>query len=157
MTQVIDINPKIWQDMFADSAIALEKRGLYKLNLLYRSFSPDRLEHVLQKGTDRDNSSSTWGWIEDAERLLFLDSEEMLEGGYWKGHGTKDNVWTVAVYDPDTVKHIGSDKYRLPKGLTPIAILRINMADMRPGYKVPDESLRLQRKRDFKNRYQVTV
>jgi len=140
MTELIDVEAKIWEDMFTESALALKERGLYSSNLLYRSFFPDRLEEMLQTGTDRDNSSSMWGRTGNAQKLLFLDSEELLQTGRWRvyGHSWKgrgrNDLWTVAVYEPDTVRHVKSDEYSLPEGTKTVAVLRINTARV-PLYK----------------------
>jgi len=128
---VIEVKPHTWANMALDSVKALEHLGVYRTDLVYRTFSSDRMEQVLKYGTDRDEYSNMWEVRsqESPEDILWADSEkEKLVQASWLKYG-HDKIWYNAVYDSRDLTYIGKTcrpAYRR-NGAKPVAILKIDL------------------------------
>ncbi len=128
---VIDIKPRTWSNIALDSVNLLASRGLYKKDLLYRTFDSGRLAHVLKHGTDRDKTSDMWEARSEevsAEDVIWADTEEdKLVGGSWL-KSDKKGVCTIVVYDKRQLTYVDTHRncaYRR-NGSKPVAVLRVD-------------------------------
>lgn len=132
---VIETMPQCWQNIFLDNAKQLEQMGLYNPNLLYRSFSPNRLKYLFKTGSDRNAKSYLWE-VRDRdfkpEDIIYAAPERLLEES--ANFHTKGRIWHVVVYDPKDLSHIPNNIYGYTyvkkNGIKPIAILKINLSNL---------------------------
>ena len=135
---IFEIHPRNVWDIVLSSATELDRFDKYRSDLAYRSFSPSRIERVIETGTDRDVNSLMWelrGLGYDPRDVLWANSEKMIRStsaSHWAGEPSCiDGLWTVSVYDSYKLTYIsGSMNGFLRNNTFPIAILKIFLSDL---------------------------
>ena len=95
----------------------LTERGLKTKNLFYRTFEYHRLRHVLQTGTDRDDTSHV-RYLEDEDKIMeraglspYLHAKQVTwvtPASQLRLSQSRGRPYAIAVYDGDKIEVLNS-------------------------------------------------
>jgi len=147
--EVIGIMPRIMEDIFTETVSALMERGLYKRELVYKLSPFDQLETSLAESERK----------EYPERDLDGAVTEQYLGG---DHAYNTYNSAIAVYDINDLREYGSKDarivfeaqkdYVIPKGVMPVAVIKIDYSSLQFGEKPSDYEKRMTRHEEIKQR-----